>query len=100
MVSECTLGQGQFGVVPHPGPIVSYSWQTFILPTWLMDRLRESALEEMRPLERAYIQDILANATPNRMSMDDDPLLVELVREAANPIPPYIQIAGREYRRA
>lgn len=99
MVSECTVGKGPFGIVPHPGPIVSYSWQTFILPVWLVDQIRETALDELRPIERAYLSDILANATPNRMSMDDDTFLVELMREAANPIPPSIQIAGREYRR-
>ena len=99
MVSECTLGRGQFGIIRGPGPIVSYTWHDYILPAWLLDHLRDGTLSPMAGLEQAVCDDILANAVPNRADRDDDPMVVEALRIMSERLGGGVDIAGRTHRR-
>ena len=65
MVSECTLGKGLFEPLHHPGYPVSYSWDGYVLPPWLVEEIRRTATDAMRPLERAVLESVKADATPN-----------------------------------
>ena len=50
--------------VKHPGPVVGYSWQQFVLPTWMIEQARVDAERSVKPLERAVLQSIVAESIP------------------------------------
>lgn len=48
-MSTCTLGQGPFPLIEHPGPVVGFVYGDFLLPRWAGEHLRIAAAEHGRP---------------------------------------------------
>ena len=88
---------GPLGVaVHHPGPVVSYYSPTVgIIPVWLFDNLSRN-VDSMTGMDQALARQVLRDAEPQRMSMDDDPFVIDLMREAASPVGDSVRFgAGR-----
>lgn len=52
-------------MVVHPGPVMSYSWNRYVLPPWLVEEIRTTALDAMKPLERAYLESVARDSIPH-----------------------------------
>ncbi|QGJ95222.1 hypothetical protein QDA11_gp02 [Microbacterium phage Jayden] len=49
--TPCTLGQGVFGFIPWPGPVVQYVYEGHAVPVWAADVLPSARLTPVRMAE-------------------------------------------------
>lgn len=72
--------------IRHPGPIVSFTWHDYIIPVWMHDALQDEPAAALSGIEAAIRDAILREAVPCRMSPDEDPFAVLLMRDMASPL--------------
>ena len=66
----CRLGQAVL-TARWPGPISMYTWQDYVFPAWMMDRVRAEDLDPYGVMARAMLTSIRDTAVPHRIDWAD-----------------------------